>query len=245
MCKPNPDQPGVIPIRTALALVFLGFLVLIGLSRVFAPFGLWGASLALALAMLGPLAALLYFNPSYRPRGSLAPPGVMVVLGALLLGSGFWLVLATGLSPVLEKLTSPEELQHLADTFADSGVPIAARVILVGLVPSICEELFFRGALQRSFQRRLSPLYSIIASSLLFGVFHLSPARFISSATLGLLLGYLSYRHRSLWPAILVHAANNTAAIIALSIFGEGVPNLLLAWCIPATLLGLLLVLRR
>ena len=245
MINPTHSRPGDIPIPTAFALVLTVFVALIGLSFLFATWGLFGASLALALATLVPLAALLSFNPSYRTQLTLSRSNARSICGSILLGSGLWFVVAHGLGPVLERLTSPEELQRLEALFAESTIPLALRLLLIGVVPGICEELLFRGVLQRSLLKRFPPGKAILISATVFGLFHLSPARFVSSAFIGLLLGLLSYRYQSLWPAILVHSLNNCSAIAAMHFWGVETSFWLAAYCVPATVFGGYLVFRR
>jgi len=49
----------------------------------------------------------------------------------------------------------------------------------------------------------------------LFGAFHFDMYRLLPTTVLGLLLGGLVWLTGSLWPAMLLHAANNTIAVLA------------------------------
>ena len=48
---------------------------------------------------------------------------------------------------------------------------------LIALVPGFCEEVFFRGYMQRRLLQAWSPWSAILVTSLLFGVLHLNPAQ--------------------------------------------------------------------
>lgn len=84
--------------------------------------------------------------------------------------------------------------------------------LVVALTPGICEEVLFRGFLFRFFER-FGGTKAIIISAALFAIFHLDPFRLLPVFLLGLLLGYLTYRSRSLISSMLSHTINNALAI--------------------------------
>ena len=51
-------------------------------------------------------------------------------------------------------------------------------------------------------------------SGLLFGIFHLSPYRFVWTATLGLLLGWIAFRSGSTISSIVSHAITNGSLLL-------------------------------
>jgi ABC-2 type transport system permease protein/sodium transport system permease protein len=85
----------------------------------------------------------------------------------------------------------------------------------LALVPAVCEEWLFRGYLFAALQRSTSAGRAIWVSALLFGLFHVvvgspaSPERFLPSAFLGLVLGWLAWRSGSVVPGILLHVSHN------------------------------------
>lgn len=90
------------------------------------------------------------------------------------------------------------------------------------LVAPIWEELVFRGWILGRLAQRRSATLAIALSSLLFGLFHLRNIFWLDAATLarsmlytglllGPLLGWVTLRCRSLWPAVILHYANNLA----------------------------------
>ncbi|MDX9846432.1 MAG: type II CAAX endopeptidase family protein [Tenuifilaceae bacterium] len=84
---------------------------------------------------------------------------------------------------------------------------------LVILAP-IFEELIFRGIILNGLLKRYSPLLSIVVSSLLFAAVHLNPWQFVSAFILGLFIGWVYLRTKSILLAIIIHAFNNFAAIL-------------------------------
>ncbi|GHO67476.1 hypothetical protein KSC_063680 [Ktedonobacter sp. SOSP1-52] len=77
------------------------------------------------------------------------------------------------------------------------------------LVAPICEEIFFRGFLLGGLRRSMSNGWAIIISAVVFALAHFDPGSFVVLLVIGLILGYLRCRMRSIWPGILLHTLNN------------------------------------
>jgi len=92
--------------------------------------------------------------------------------------------------------------------------------LVVALTPGICEEVLFRGFLFRFFER-YGGAKAIIISAALFAVFHLDPFRLLPVFLLGMLLGYLTYRSKSLISSMLSHTINNALAIFLVTYSSE------------------------
>lgn len=93
-----------------------------------------------------------------------------------------------------------------------TGPALLGLVIGAGLLAPVVEELFFRGLLQRAYQRR-GPVIGIIASALLFAFFHLDIFQGTAVIGLGLAAAYLSWRYSSVLPAILLHIGHNALSV--------------------------------
>lgn len=85
-------------------------------------------------------------------------------------------------------------------------------LLVVAVVGPICEELLFRGGVQRSFLHTFSPTKAIVFSSLLFSFVHLNPAQLPVAFILGLLLGFSYWWSGSLIAPIAIHIINNSVA---------------------------------
>lgn len=95
--------------------------------------------------------------------------------------------------------------------FAIAWVGYAAIFLSLVVLPSICEELFFRGALQRWLTPRIGVAGAIGIGSLLFASLHASGGcrAVVFAGTFGLCLGALTHRSRSIREAIAIHALVN------------------------------------
>jgi len=73
----------------------------------------------------------------------------------------------------------------------------------------LVEEAAFRGWLQRPLERRIGPAWAIGVSALLFALVHGFPLLVPYYVVAGVVLGATVYLTRSLWVAIVAHAAHN------------------------------------
>ena len=129
---------------------------------------------------------------------------VLLVLPAGLLSSR----VVNGLMHALPglDLTTLTDLASVARTPGALGVLVALCLILV--VP-LGEELLFRGYVFRGLHRGHGPLTAILASSVLFALFHFDLVQGAGVLIVGLAIGWVRQVTGSLLPAIAAHAPNN------------------------------------
>jgi len=99
-----------------------------------------------------------------------------------------------------------------------SGVLV---VIVVAVVPAICEEVMFRGFIQRSFEFKIKPFWAAIITAFFFGVYHFNPYGLLPLIALGFYFGYSAYMSNSIFVPMSLHFFNNFTAVIFYFIFGE------------------------
>lgn len=109
-----------------------------------------------------------------------------------------------------------ESLKMMSEAFrhhAQTGflIPVA---LMIGITPSICEEILFRGFLQPRLTRLMPPIVGVFIASAAFAAMHLDPIHVLGVLPLGLWLGFLSYKSASLFPAMLGHFVNNTLSVM-------------------------------
>lgn len=93
---------------------------------------------------------------------------------------------------------------------------ILPLLITVAVLPAICEEFLFRGTILPVFRSGYSDRAALILTAILFGVIHLDPWRFFPTAFLGLILGIVQLRCRTMLAPSLIHLLNNAAAVMLL-----------------------------
>ena len=135
-------------------------------------------------------------------------PALAHVAGALLLVPGLAHALGEWILPLQERLL-PLPARALDARALESwlaSMPTALLLFLMALSPGVGEELFFRGALQSSLARHSRARRAIAWQALFFAAAHASIYRLIPSGLVGLALGALTARARSIVPAIVLHA---------------------------------------
>ena len=126
-----------------------------------------------------------------------------------------WLGVVNQSIPLPETLRMMEESQmQLIEKVLDGGLGVGFNLAMLALVPAICEELLFRGYAQRQFERGLGPTSAILLSGIIFGLYHLRLSQVLPLSALGIFMAYLVWRTGSLWPAVIVHFANNAFSVL-------------------------------
>jgi sodium transport system permease protein len=115
-------------------------------------------------------------------------------------------------------------LKSMQDLVSVDQKSIWTAILIVGLLPGICEEVMFRGYIINGFTRN-GFWKAIVISGILFGLFHLDPFRLLPAAVLGIYLGYLTLKTNSIFPAMLAHFVNNSMAIL-ISNYPDKIPVL-------------------
>ena len=98
------------------------------------------------------------------------------------------------------------------------GIPLnnfgqyALAVLLVAVLPAFCEEIIFRGVVLNGL-RKFGMWPAILISSLFFMLMHGNIQQTVYTLFLGIMLGYVVYKTKSLWAGIIVHFINNLITI--------------------------------
>ncbi len=119
---------------------------------------------------------------------------------------------------------SESYLEGLKNVISNQDISLWKNLLIVALLPGICEEVMFRGYIINGFLKQ-GKWRAIIITGVLFGIMHLDPFRFIPVTLLGIWMGYLLIRTRSLYIPIFAHILNNGFAIL-LANFGDKIPFL-------------------
>ncbi|MEZ7507827.1 type II CAAX endopeptidase family protein [Cloacibacterium sp. Arc13] len=99
---------------------------------------------------------------------------------------------------------------QMSDAFSTIATDTAGIYLLTVLFAPFLEEILFRGIIQKGLiNKGVKPAKAIIFSALAFGIFHLNPWQTVNAFLLGLVLGVVYYKTKSLLMPILLHAFNN------------------------------------
>jgi membrane protease YdiL (CAAX protease family) len=106
-------------------------------------------------------------------------------------------------------LTGMEEMVQVFSKW-----PWAFAVLVIGLGPGIGEELWCRGFLGRGLVGNYGVVFGVFATSFFFGFIHLDPCQGAMAMLMGLWLHFVYLTTRSLLLPMLLHALNNSLAVL-------------------------------
>lgn len=129
-----------------------------------------------------------------------------------------WMVVATmsylAFVAVYALVFVTPEQEDIASDFG--SLPV--QILLIVVAASISEELCFRGMLFGGLRNRMGKVPAAFLASAMFGALHATTG--VSAVpplvAFGFILALLYERTGSLWPAIILHALNNSLALWAL-----------------------------
>jgi membrane protease YdiL (CAAX protease family) len=146
----------------------------------------------------------------FRPTDLLAFP-LGVALQAAVIPLLYWPLLE-----VLDRTTDDvsEEARQLTDAASGAGVLVLVLIVCVGA--PVAEELFYRGLLLRSVEKRFSLAAAAVAATLVFGAAHFQGIQLPALLVFGAVATVLTVRSGRLGPAILCHAGFNAWTVFQL-----------------------------
>lgn len=88
------------------------------------------------------------------------------------------------------------------------------NLFVMALLPAVCEEMLFRGWLQRVLYKSVNYHVAIWVAAFIFSAIHFQFYGFVPRMLIGAALGYMYYFTGSLWAPILAHFVNNAVAVL-------------------------------
>lgn len=174
------------------------FTLVIYILSLMIPFGIY------ALCIKIPLGVAVPFRKS---KPDLTIGGVLIGLGFSVVASYATSYLQLGLESVGIGITMPEY------EIPETAPGLILYFIALSVAPAFIEEIIFRGIVMQSL-RRFGDIFALVASSLIFGIFHLNLIQMPYAFILGLCIGYFVMRTGSLWVGVLIHFINNGVAVV-------------------------------
>jgi len=103
----------------------------------------------------------------------------------------------------------------------NSAMDGAIVIAVVAITPAVCEEVMFRGYIQKSFELKYKSFLGALITAVFFGIYHFNPYAFIPLVALGFFLGYSAYKSNSILVPVVLHFINNLSAVVLFLIFGK------------------------
>jgi sodium transport system permease protein len=114
-----------------------------------------------------------------------------------------------------------QALGHVGHGRASLGAFTRALLVLA-VLPAVCEELAFRGLILGGLRRRFQPWVAVLLSSFLFALHHFNVFQFVPTFIMGVILGLLAWRSGSVLPGMVFHALHNGLLIGVVMLQGMG-----------------------
>jgi len=117
--------------------------------------------------------------------------------------------------PILKKLS-----EAVTPLFSANNNPLeyALLIIVIGLTPAICEEVVFRGYFQRTLSRKIKEPWHYILSGFIFALYHQRPLGILALTLVGVYLGFIYYRFKSLYTSMSAHFIYNTTIVLIMNL---------------------------
>jgi len=169
------------------------------------------------IAIAGVPLFLIYFLK--YDRAKLLPfgyPGVYVIFLAIFFTVGVDIVIDYSTVATEYFLPVPDSIQESIKQLVavSSAWDVVLKVVILCLLPGICEEIFFRGFCQTSLAARWGTLPAVIVSSLIFALLHGNPWYFHLYFLLGLFMGWAYATTGTLVAPIICHVLNNLWSVL-------------------------------
>ena len=142
------------------------------------------------------------------------------VKNTLIFSTGILIAFDT-LDRIIHKfISTPEYIIDLGEIMTpDSTLGYIFLFLAVVIVAPIGEEIVFRGFLQRFLEEYWKDITrAVLVTSLFFAMIHFNPFWTIQIYMLGVILGFLAWKTKSVIPSILLHIVNNGSAFILANI---------------------------
>ncbi len=126
------------------------------------------------------------------------------------------------------------------NSLADGIVLFLAAVVIA----AIAEEMLFRGMLQTSFEYFIDPAMAIVISAIIFALVHFNPWSAIQFTMMGIVLGYMTWITKSIWPAVILHGTNNFLSLVMVNMPEQSITwyssghHVNIQWIILALVIG-------
>jgi len=119
-----------------------------------------------------------------------------------------------GLEKWMRKMEDEGEVTTKAILNGTSFGALVINLLVIAVTPAICEELIFRGGLQRTLARWFkNPHVAIWTSAIIFSTIHFQFFGFFPRMFLGAAFGYIYFWTGSLWYTVFAHFINNGYAV--------------------------------
>lgn len=199
-----------------LIIYLVGFLLLFYLSSVFMEkLGFFALAANEAVILGLTILAAVYLKADLKQTFKLRLPALKDIAGGLVLWLGAFILANLAAELLLELFPQNEEVvSQLAKILR--GDTLWITLLIVALLPAVCEELLFRGLIFSSLQGSVKTSLAIFLTGFMFALYHMDFIRLAPTLILGILFTLALYRTGSILIPITMHFINNSTGVVFL-----------------------------
>ena len=147
---------------------------------------------------------------------------VREIIGCILLVLGIFPVslMLVAITALIFPASAAEAGELNTFIFGSLNFPLA--LLIVALLPAICEEAIHRGAILSNFRGMKHDWMIVLIMGILFGINHMSVLRFLTTMTLGMFLSYVVVKKNNIILSMLMHFTNNAISVCITYLLGQG-----------------------
>jgi len=208
-------------ISSVIGGIFLGFAYLISslLSGALLPLEIYIAENMTLLLIISGLLTLLFsflillargYNPfKYLEFRIMSARDTIIMV---LMGIGFSFFVNSLLTLIrIDEIFTDHVTEELVRMMT-ANVPLA--FLAIGIIVPVYEEVLIRGLVFKELNRNMNLWVAILLQGLIFGLIHGNLLQFSYTFPMGIILGYIYLKYRSIWAPILIHLVWNCTSLL-------------------------------
>lgn len=177
-------------------------------------FKMAGVAITQVMIIALPLLFAFYIKTDFKKTFSLKSVSLKHILGGIVLWMGGFIVINIIAQVILYLFPQNIKVAEALNNTIIFKDKFLINLLVIAVMPAICEEIFFRGFVFTSFKGKDSAKAAIIVSGILFGFMHMDFLRIIPTGILGIIFAYCVYKSGSIFVAMILHFINNSLAVI-------------------------------
>lgn len=140
----------------------------------------------------------------------ISPMTILIVIAIALLSQPI-----AALFSIVSQLVFPNDVANLLHKMSE--IPFVYKLIVIGIVPAICEEVFSRGIALKGYDN-VDIKRASLMNGLIFGIMHLNGQQFLYAFALGTLFAYMVRVTGSIFASMIAHFTVNGMQVVLLEI---------------------------
>lgn len=177
-------------------------------------FGLYGVAATEIILLILALLFAKVMGYSLRSLFPVHSPEGLPMLGTILMWISSYILAMVVL--LIQYRLFPGEMETINEGLNDViySVPFLVSVIVVALLPAICEEAVHRGVIIHTMYRIRKEWLVVLIMGIYFGLFHANPLRFLPTAILGAVMSYIMLETENMVYSSAFHMINNLVPMV-------------------------------